>query len=84
MRSRLAPTNTREALSFRNMYVQQSAMADFYATSNRIVAEQIESEEEDEDAVYQPEMIDFYGRKGAGGGESLAELARQLEPEPQP
>ena len=43
-----------------------------------------ESEEEDEDAVYQPEMIDFYGRKGAGGGESLAELARQLEPEPQP
>jgi hypothetical protein len=76
----LAPASTRETLSFRNIYVQQSMMTNFYVKSNRIP-------EHEAPVIYeieQAEMIDFYGRKGAGGGESLAVLARVPEPEPEP
>ena len=76
----LAPTSTREALSFRNICIKQSRMTDFYAASNRI-PEHVAPETPD---IYQPQMIDFYGRKGEGGGESLAELAHESESKSQP
>ena len=71
----LAPASTRLAVSFAGWTAQQPGMLDYYKTGNKEPEPEPEPEYEEEVSYFQAEMIDYYGRKGQGGGESLAELA---------